>query len=419
MEIDRRSLLQSLLLGPIALGGSAAVSAKPIARSGEGTLSAAADFPDMQEIYFESAGGHPLVRSAVEVMRLHIERRALRSAHSAWDSPDPLRRNFARLINADMNDLAIVDGTVTGEFLVVRGMDLQHRKGNVVTDALHHDGSLYMYLSLASDDLEVRIVKPDSDGKMPVEKIVAAIDGNTLLVATSLVAQLNGYVQDLKTICDAAHQHGAHVYADIVQAVGQVPVDVKETGVDFCCASTYKWLMGDIGVGLFYSRPELRGTVVKRSRWGHEQYTLENLWYHGVFPFDEPGKQVLTWRTRPDAEGFFGGGGAAYGAVRASEASTAYVIRLGIERIREHAQPLVDRLQEELPKLGYRPMTPRGNQSSIASFIVPDPESLKKRLQAARITTRIWHHQMRISPSVFNTDAQVTALIEQLRDHVA
>jgi selenocysteine lyase/cysteine desulfurase len=191
-----------------------------------------------------------------------------------------------------------------------------------------------MYLSLARDDLEVRIVKPDSDGKVPVERIVAAIDGATLLVATSLVAQLNGYVQDLKTICAAAHQHGAYVYADVVQAVGQVPVDVKETGVDFCCASTYKWLMGDIGVGLFYSRPELRDTILKRSRWGHEQYTLDTLWYHGVFPYDEPGEPVLTWRTRSDAEGFFGGGGAAYGAVRASEASTHYVIGLGVDRIR-------------------------------------------------------------------------------------
>jgi selenocysteine lyase/cysteine desulfurase len=60
------------------------------------------------------------------------------------------------------------------------------------------------------------------------------------LVGVSLVSSDTGYTHDLKTVCEIAHRKGALVYADIIQAVGAIPVDVKATGVDFCCAGTYK-----------------------------------------------------------------------------------------------------------------------------------------------------------------------------------
>jgi selenocysteine lyase/cysteine desulfurase len=62
-----------------------------------------------------------------------------------------------------------------------------------------------------------------------------------------LVSYLNGFQHDLKKICDLAHSHAAHIYADLVQAAGAVPIDVRAAGVDFCACGSHKWLMGDIG----------------------------------------------------------------------------------------------------------------------------------------------------------------------------
>ena len=72
----------------------------------------------------------------------------------------------------------------------------------------------------------------------------------TKLVAVSLVSMINGFQHDLKALCDIAHSRGALVYADIIQGAGAVPIDVHAWGVDFCACATYKWLMGDFGVGL-------------------------------------------------------------------------------------------------------------------------------------------------------------------------
>ena len=60
-----------------------------------------------------------------------------------------------------------------------------------------------------------------------------AIDRNTRLVSLALVSNVNGFMHDCKAVSDLAHARGAYVFADIIQAVGAVPVDVKALGIDF------------------------------------------------------------------------------------------------------------------------------------------------------------------------------------------
>ena len=62
-----------------------------------------------------------------------------------------------------------------------------------------------------------------------------SIDHNTRLVSMALVSNINGYMHEAKTISDLAHANGALVYGDIIQAVGNTPVDIPAMGID-CCA---------------------------------------------------------------------------------------------------------------------------------------------------------------------------------------
>ena len=89
-------------------------------------------------------------------------------------------------------------------------------------------------------------------------------------MSVSLVSTINGFEHDLKKICDLAHAHGAYVYADIVHAAGAVPMDLRATGVDFAATSSYKWLMGDFGLGFLYVRKEVQEKV-RRPWWGYHQ----------------------------------------------------------------------------------------------------------------------------------------------------
>jgi selenocysteine lyase/cysteine desulfurase len=75
-----------------------------------------------------------------------------------------------------------------------------------------------------------------------------------------------------KKVCEIAHANGAFVYADIVQAAGVVPVGVRDSNVDFAACASYKWLMGDFGLGLLCAREDLLDRV-KRTQYGYYQLT--------------------------------------------------------------------------------------------------------------------------------------------------
>jgi selenocysteine lyase/cysteine desulfurase len=160
---------------------------------------------------------------------------------------------FAQLISAAPTDVAAVPSTMTGENLVCAALGIGPKAG-VVTDAFHYFGSLAKYGELRKAGVPVAIVPPRGDRILP-EDIAAAITPATRLVALSLVSSHTGFVHDLKQVCDLAHRRGVLVYADIIQAAGALPIDVRDSGVDFACCGGYKWLQGDFGVAFLYVSP--------------------------------------------------------------------------------------------------------------------------------------------------------------------
>ena len=89
------------------------------------------------------------------------------------------------------------------------------------------------------------------------ERLLDAIDEQTLLVPISHVIFRSSYIQDAKAIVEKAHKVGAHVVLDCFQSLGTVPVDVQALNVDFACGGVLKWLCGGPGVGYLYVRPDL------------------------------------------------------------------------------------------------------------------------------------------------------------------
>ena len=105
----------------------------------------------------------------------------------------------------------------------------------IATREPHFDGSiLNLQLLQRERGLDLRIVMPrDNGSRIDLRDMEKVIDRKTRLVEVSLVAMYNGFQHDLKAVCDLAHANGAYVYADIIQAAGASPIDVKATGVDF------------------------------------------------------------------------------------------------------------------------------------------------------------------------------------------
>jgi selenocysteine lyase/cysteine desulfurase len=413
MTVSRRQVLKGMTLVPAAvLAGPASFGkqASGLAAADEGLL----EFKVKRyEICLDNARWHPLSMGA----RAKVEEFLEYKERVAWTGPDLIdqlqknvKQDFATLIGAEVGEIAYVNSTTAGETMFVSSLGLPDRDGNIVTDGLHFEGSLYLYGALQKQGMDVRCVRPDKHWRIDLKDMERVIDRKTRLVAVSQVSFINGFQHDLKALCELAHSRGALVYVDAVQAVGAIPVDVRESGVDAMGSASYKWLMGDFGLGFLYVKqsviPRLRRTL-----FGYRQLNAFN--YH-AFPGDPVGPYPASWSQHDDASGFFEIGTYSNATLAALSYSLPAILDLGPAAIQRHAQPLIAKLQREIPRLGFPSMTPAGAGSPIATFLVKNSAALGKKLRAAGVDVAAGDGRMRISPSIYNTDGDIERLLEVL-----
>ncbi|MBI4474830.1 MAG: aminotransferase class V-fold PLP-dependent enzyme [Acidobacteria bacterium] len=405
MTIGRREFLAS--------AGALALPLRPLWRRIQAKRSDAvfppsvrADFPvTAHETYLNSAAMHPVGTFAARAMERLIAYRLHGAGEGREDfgpaKQEDLKRRYAQMIGATAKEIAFTASTSDGENIVVMGLDLSKRGGNVVIDELHFTTSLYMYKELEKKGLELRIVK-HRNWAIDVRDMDRMIDRNTRLVSLALVSNVNGYRHDCKAISEIAHARGAHVYADIIQAVGAAPVDMRALGIDFSSTGTYKWLMGERGLGFLYVREDLQDTVLPTTRYGHRQISNFN-------------RAALTWEPLPGAAKYETGSIAVLLAACVSEGIN-YVNSLGLDKICAHARQLTERLQNELPPLGLKPLTPRGTETPIVAFETKDAAATAKALRDRKIAATVIANEsrLRLSVSVFNTHEDIDRVVDAL-----
>ncbi|MBX7124425.1 MAG: aminotransferase class V-fold PLP-dependent enzyme [Cyclobacteriaceae bacterium] len=405
-QSSRRQWLRRVALAPLA-------AALPLKSIAEDKLPDARAF-EFEGTYLNGAFMHPMSLRTAEAARAYMSRR-VRSNQETDDLMGTHRteaaRLFAKIIHAQPEDLTWVPSTMAGENFVTAGLGYPASKAPIVTDAFHFHGSLYLYHQLASQGVPVTTVKPVNN-RIELEDLDKAIRPGTGLVAVSLVSATTGFQHDLRKICELAHSRGAMVFADIIQAAGAVPIDVVESGVDFCACSSYKWLMADFGAGFLYVRKD-RLERMKRSQYGFRQIEGSN---SHVFPFDTPGDKLFDFTAREDATGKFQVGTLSNATIAALKESLAYIDSTGVQAIEAWRKPFLRKLQEELPRYGYLPMTPVESVSPIVVFALEHAaERLQRKLEQAQISISVYPSRIRISPSVYNTMDDIEKLISVLK----
>lgn len=432
--MDRATMDRREMLG--ALGGLAAARSLELRAGGAvaAPLDAAAlplagaQFPRKDDFVIEegvtflnAAYTHPIPRVSVEAARRAADARgtarATMTVPGAASRPTP-KALFAQLINAKPSEVAHVSSTSAGENFVVRALGLDHRRdGNVVTDGLHFEGALMHLDALRQRGLDVRVVAPTPDARIDFRDLERVVDNRTRLIEVSAAAMYNGFQHDLKRVADLAHAHGAMVYVDIVHAAGAVPIDVKALGIDFAACSSFKWLMGDFGLGFLYAS-EAALTRIERPVVGYYQAASIEPNYPPNLP---PGRYApIVYDFSTSASGHFEMGaltGSAEVMMALLSTSLQYVLSLGVERIQAHRAPIIAMLQRELPRLGFTAVTPPGATGPIVTFARTGlgDSDVPHRLAAAKVNVRVAQHWMRIAPSVYNDVTDAERLIEALR----
>ncbi len=409
-----------------ALGG--AVAAMPLA-AGAMQAPAAPVLPDKASFaagplaYLDNASTHPISMGARAAIDAYVESRmlaAMAKNQRRQDMARPLGK-FAGLMNADADELTWVQSTTMGEQMVLRAMGFPAAGGRIVTDTLHFYASFPMYMEMARQGVNVRWVTA-RDGRIALEDMAKAIRPGTKLVMLSLVSTYNGFTHDLKAVCDLAHAAGALVYADIIHAAGAIPVDLHASGVDFAACATYKWLMGDFGLGFLYVR---RGVadLLPRTEYGYYGFAkpgaapgigLSPPETH-VYPLDPPGTWPVAYMKRGGAIGHFATGTYSHAVPAQLDYSLDYIARLSVPAIQAHAQALIRQLREELSRKGYRIITPPEARVPLLTCLLANAKAvLAEPLAKAQVRLSLHDNHFRVSPSVYNDQKDIERLIAAL-----
>lgn len=389
----------------VPIAARAAVAGKPV------------QFPDRAAFvpsvagYLDSGTMHPIPLGARAAVQRYLDQRTGMEGHYPTDEVEKrVKDNFSRLINASPEELAFVQSTTAGEQLIIEALDFPRGGGRIVTDTLHFFGSFFLYEELAKQGLDVAWLRPEG-GRISVDAYERAITPGTRLVALSLVSTYNGFEHDLKRICDIAHARGALVYADIIHAAGTIPIDVRASGVDFAASASYKWLMGDFGLGFLYARADLREKL-KRTHFGY--YQLAGFAPH-VYPFDAPGKSIADTTPRSDMEGMFAGGTRSHTVLAQLDWSLEYILGLGVDRMVAHRLPLLARLRKGLADKGYAIVTPEGSRTPLVTCALEGAYAkLSEPLKAANVRITLSRNRFRVCPSVFNDEQDIDRLLAAL-----
>jgi len=178
--------------------------------------------------------------------------------HAVEDS----RETIAQCIGAETDEIFFTSGGTEADNWAIRGTAYANKKkGNhIITTEFEHHAVLHTCKQLEKEGFEVTYVKPDSEGIIHVSDIEKAITEKTILITVMFANNEIGTIQPIYEIGKLAKEKGILFHTDAVQAVGAVPINVKEMNIDMLSMSAHKFY-GPKGIGALYVRKGVRPQV--------------------------------------------------------------------------------------------------------------------------------------------------------------
>ncbi len=327
-----------------------------------------------------------------------------RMSREFWGIFSAARDNIARLINAGVDEIALMQNTAEGMNVIAHALPLQPGDNVLMCDQ-EYPAVVYPFMNLARlRGIEARIV-PHNGGGLTIDLLERYTDTRTRVVAVSTVEFVSGFRTDMAAIGEWCKTHGIWLIVDGIQSLGAAPLDVKATHIDALASGGHKWMLGPMGAGFLYINRDRLDQLAPPFAGALSVVDAENyLDYNLTF--------------QPDARRFELGVPNTIGVAGLS-ASLDTLLSLDVRAIEAWTLHLSGLLLEHLERLGYRPFVGRDSpyRSAIVSFDTPDPAGVAEaaqRLTAANVIHTIRSGKLRLGIHGFNSEDDIQAVVDVL-----
>jgi selenocysteine lyase/cysteine desulfurase len=329
-----------------------------------------------------------------------------RTSVAPWDewiaAYEDMRQLFARFINAEPDEVAIVTSASAGINPIATAVQFNGRD-QVVMSEYEFPTMGQIWLAQQPRGAKVQFLK-GTNNTLPTECYERAITDRTAIVPLAHVSFINGMRSDVGAVTRLAHDRGALLFLDDFQDAGTRPVDVKATGVDFYVTGMLKYLLGPPGVAFLYVR---RGLIEKLSPTVTSWMAQQNMFAYDTLHLDP----ASTARR-------FEGGSPSMPNIYLARPALDLLMRVGLDNVAAQIERLSREFFDGARSLGIDCKTPTSTVGPLVVLRSHDTRAAVAKLAARGIVVSSRHDGVRFAFHVYNNRADVDTTLEALRDNI-
>ncbi len=371
------------------------------------------DFPTSEKIYLNNASVSLMPTQSIEAMKEFlitynsIGPDSKESESFVNDKLQNVRKSMAKIISCQPDEVVLTQSTTDGINFVANGLSFDDNSNMIIRGMTHeHHANFYPWIKL-QEKISVQNLPIDDNGFFKLDDLESLVNNNTKLVALSHVLYNTGAIIPVEEIGKIL-EGKVPFFIDSAQSIGCIgDIDVSKIKCDFMSFNGSKWLCGPMGTGLFYCKRNSSVLLEPKTIGGESAIIYDD--------------SKLAYKELPDK---FQTGFRNYVGIVGLESSANYLLKFGMNNIREKNKSLSNILREELSKIPniilYGPEDPN-IRTSIVSFNIKgfDSQQVVDKLEKQNIILTVREIMdkkiVRASPHFFNTESQIFNVIDAIK----
>jgi cysteine desulfurase/selenocysteine lyase len=371
------------------------------------------DFPTSEKIYLNNASVSLMPTQSIEAMKEFLITYNSIGPDSKESEPfvneklRNVRKTIAKIISCQPDEVVLTQSTTDGINFVANGLSFDDNSNIIIRGMTHeHHSNFYPWMKL-KEKITIQNLPIDNDGFFKLDDLESFANGNTKLVALSHALYNTGAIMPVEEVGKILADR-VPFFIDSAQTIGCVgDVDVSKIKCDFMSFNGSKWLCGPMGTGLFYCKRNSSELLEPKTIGGESAIIYDD--------------SKLAYKELPDK---FQTGFRNYVGIVGLESSANYLLKFGMNNIREKNQCLSNLFREELLKIPnivlYGPED-QNVRTSIVSFNVKgfDSQQVVDKLEKQNIVLAVREIMdakiVRASPHFFNNESQILDVIDAIK----